>query len=91
MGKVNFDPIANFVQTKEILILGQVLNIQIDYFDVLPKLSRHAKWKHLKHKFTFNNDFMMNMELQVYLNFSILVWSVMTLGMYLSAGGWFYL
>ena len=43
VGKVNFDPIANFVQTKEILTLGQVLNIQIDYFDVLPKLSRHAK------------------------------------------------
>ena len=49
-------------------------------FDVLPTQTTRGMKALQVYKFAFNNDFMMNREL-------ILLWSEITLGMYLSASG----
>ena len=50
-------------------------------FDVLPKQTTREVKALQENKFTFNNNFMMNRELN-------LAWSEMTLILYLSAAGW---
>ena len=44
---------------------GKGLNIYLDYLMIFPS-RQHVKWKHLKCKFTFDNDFMMNRPLNLF-------------------------
>ena len=83
--KLNFEHIGSFVHTAECLVLGKAPNIYNNYLMFQP--SRDNIWnKALQvQKFTFNNDSMMSSEL------IILVCSEITLGVYLSVGGWPYL
>ena len=60
--KCNFEHIGNSVHTAELLALGKILNIYIDYL-MFCSSRKHVKWKHFKYKFTFKHDFMMDNEL----------------------------
>ena len=72
----NFEHTENYVHTTESLALWKTLNIYIHYLIFYPR-RQHVKWKHVKHKLTFNNDFMMNWELN--LSFIFSVWLEITL------------
>ena len=67
----HFERIGNSVHTAEFLALGKALNIYVNY-SMFYRSRQHVKLKHFKYtismyKFTFNDDFMMNREL----NFSV--------------------
>ena len=55
--KLIFEHLGNSVHTVEILTLGKVLNIYINYL-MFYTSRQHDKWKHFK--FKFNNEFTMN-------------------------------
>ena len=56
--------ILKTVHTTKFLALRKTLNIYIDYLMFQPS-RQHVKWKHFKYKSTFNNDFMMDRELNL--------------------------
>ena len=62
--KWNFEPITNSAHTAEFLALRKVLNKKIDYLMYYPS-RQYVQWKQFKCKFTFNNDFMKNKELNL--------------------------
>ena len=64
---LNFEHIGNAVHTTEFLALEKAVNICINYFMSKPKLATCEMKAFQVCKFTFNNDFMMNMGL----NFSV--------------------
>ena len=49
------NPFANSTDTKEYLVLGKALNINIVYLMYYPS-RQNVKWKHYKYKSTFNNE-----------------------------------
>ena len=67
--KCNFEHSGNSMHTSEFLALGEVPNIYIDCLMFYPS-RQHMNWKHLKYRFTFNNDFMMKRR-YIYVNFNV--------------------
>ena len=63
--KQNFKPIGNSAHNAECLVLGKILNIYIDYFMFLPKQATGEVKTPSSTSFPFNNDFMMNRELNL--------------------------